>query len=64
MIPDIHAVILNEVAEGDTVWAELHYHRTQVDGKKFNVKGVTIQGIQDGQITWARLYFEPIQAPH
>ncbi len=57
-IPDIQVEILNEVAEGDTVWAELHYHGTQTNGKKFTVRGVTIQGIQDDQIIWARLYIE------
>jgi hypothetical protein len=48
----------------DTVWAELHYHGTQNDGKKFSVKGVTLQSMQAGQICWARLYIEPVQEPH
>ena len=47
-IPDIQAKILKEVEEGNTVWAELCYHGTQTDGKEFNVKGVTLLGIQDG----------------
>jgi hypothetical protein len=63
-VPDIHIDILNEAVEGDTVWAELHYYGTQTDSKKFSVKGVTLQGIQDGQICWARLYIEPVQEPH
>ena len=63
-IPDIQVVVLGEVEEGDTVWAELHYHGTQTDGKKFTVRGVTIQGIQADQIAWARLYVEPVQEPH
>src|SRR5258708_11865428 len=62
-IPDIQVEILNEVAEGDTVWAELHYHGTQVDGKQFTVKGVTLSGISADQISWARLYIEPVQEP-
>jgi predicted SnoaL-like aldol condensation-catalyzing enzyme len=60
-IPDIQVEILNEVTESDTVWTELHYYGTQTDGKKFNVRGVTIQGIQADQIIWARLYIEPVQ---
>ena len=60
-IPDIQVEILNEVAEGDTVWAELHYHGTQIDGKKFTVRGVTLLHIQADQISWARLYIEPVQ---
>jgi ketosteroid isomerase-like protein len=60
-VPDIQVDILNEVKEGDTVWAELHYHGMQSDGKKFNVKGVTLTGIQADQIIWARLYIEPVR---
>ena len=60
-VPDIQVDILNEVEEGDTVWAELYYHGIQTDGKRFSIKGVTIQGIQDGQICQARLYIEPVQ---
>src|SRR5258708_21532112 len=63
-IPNIQVEILNEVAEGNTVWAELHYHETQTDGKKLNVKGVTLSGIHADQISWARLYIEPVQEPH
>lgn len=60
-VPDVQVEILNEVTEGDTVWAELHYHGTQTDGKKFNVRGVTLQGIQADQMIWARLYIESVQ---
>jgi predicted SnoaL-like aldol condensation-catalyzing enzyme len=63
-VPDIQVDILNEVEEGDTVWAEVHYLGTQNDGKRFNVKGVTLLGIQADQITWARLYIEPVEEPH
>ena len=63
-MPDFQVEVLSEAVEGDTVWAELHYHGTQTDGKKFSVKGVTIQGIQADQICWARLYIEPVQDPH
>ena len=62
-VPDIQVDILNEVEERDTIWAEMYYHGTQTDGKKFSIKGVTIQGIQGGQICWARLYIEPVQNP-
>ena len=63
-IPDIQIEILNEVAEGDTVWAELHYHGTQTDGKKFMVRGVTLSRIQADQIIWARLYIEEVKELH
>jgi ketosteroid isomerase-like protein len=63
-IPDIQIEILGELEEGDTVWAELHYHGTQTDGKKFNVRGVILQGIQADQIIWARLYIEEVKELH
>jgi ketosteroid isomerase-like protein len=59
-IPDIQIEILGEVEEGDTVWAELHYHGTQTDGKKHTVRGVTLMGMQTDQIIWARLYIETL----
>ena len=59
-IPDIQIEILGEVEEGDTVWAELHYHGTQTDGEKHAVRGVTLQGIQADQIIWARMYIETL----
>jgi ketosteroid isomerase-like protein len=58
VIPDIQVEILGEVEEGDTVWAEVNYHGTQTDGKKYTVSGVWLMGIQADQISWARLYFE------
>ncbi len=63
-IPDIQIDILNEVEEGDTVWAELYYHGIQTDGKRFSVRGVTLLGIQADQIIWGRLYIEPVQELH
>jgi limonene-1,2-epoxide hydrolase len=61
-IPDIQIDILNEAEEGDTIWAELHYHGTQVDRKQFAIRGVLLQGVQDEKIVWARLYIEPVEA--
>jgi hypothetical protein len=52
------------VEEGDTVWAELHYHGTQTDGKKYTVTGVILQGIQADLISWARLYIEEVKVLH
>jgi ketosteroid isomerase-like protein len=63
MMPDFRVDILSEVMEGDMVWAELHYHGTQIDGKKQVTRGVTIAGIQREQIAWARLYIEIVQMP-
>jgi ketosteroid isomerase-like protein len=63
-MPDFQAEVLSEAVEGDTVWAELHYHGTQVDGKKQVTRGVIISGIQGEQIVWAKLYIVTIQELH
>jgi len=62
-MPDFQAEVLSKAVEGDTVWAELHYHGTQVDGKKQATRGVTISGIQGDQIVWSKLYIVTIQEP-
>lgn len=60
-IPNIQVDILNEVEERNTVCAELHYHGMQTDGKEFNVRGVSLMGVQADQVIWARLYIEPVE---
>jgi ketosteroid isomerase-like protein len=55
-MPDYRVEILSEAVEGDTVWAELYYHGTQIDGKKQVTRGVTISSIHGNQIAWAKLY--------
>ena len=62
-MPDFQTEVLSEAVDGDTVWAELHYYGTQVDGKKQATRGVTISGIQGEQIVWAKLYIVTIQEP-
>ncbi|MGH2497140.1 MAG: nuclear transport factor 2 family protein [Ktedonobacteraceae bacterium] len=62
-MPDFRVDILSEAIEGDTVWAELLFHGTQIDGQKQVTRGVTISGIQEEQIAWARLYIETVQMP-
>ena len=54
--PDIQVDILSEVVDGNTIWAELYIHGTQIDGRKHSTRGVVIQRIRDGLIEWARLY--------
>ena len=55
-MPDFRAQVQRSVVEGDTVWAELSYYGTQADGKKQVTRGVTISGMQEGQIAWSKLY--------
>ena len=55
-MPDFRVEVLSEAVAGDTVWAELLYRGTQVDGKKQATRGVTLSGIQGNQIVWTKLY--------
>jgi ketosteroid isomerase-like protein len=59
--PDIAATLLRCTADGETVWAEWEWRGTRSDGAPFAMAGVTIQGIHDDRIVWARLYMEPVQ---
>ena len=60
LVPDMQARLLNEVEDGEVVWAELHFYGTQADGKKYSAWGVNILGIKNGQIKWGRIYTEPV----
>lgn len=59
-IPDFHAELLGSVNDGDTTWAEWHWTGTRSDGQPFEVRGVTLFEIHDGQITAGRLYMEDV----
>ncbi len=59
-MPDFQTEVLSEAVEGDTVWAELLYHGTQVNGTKHVTRGVTISGIQGKQIAWSKLYIASV----
>ena len=60
-VPDIHAELLRSAVDGDTIWAEWHWFGTNNDGGLFNVRGVTIMGVQTDKIMWGYLYMEPVQ---
>ncbi len=60
-VPDFQAQLLNSTAQGDTAWAEWQWTGTRADGTRLDMRGVTLFGIQEGRITWGRLYMEPVQ---
>src|SRR5579875_3468291 len=60
-VPDLTARLLGTVVQGDTVWAEWEWKGTRRDGVPFHQRGVTIQGTNRNQLTWARLYMEPVE---
>ncbi len=61
-MPDFHSELLSSAVSGDTVWAEWRWQGVRVDGHRMEMRGVTILGVQNNSISWARLYMEPVQA--
>jgi ketosteroid isomerase-like protein len=60
-VPDIRAELLAATVDSDgTEWSEWHWHGTRSDGSRFEMRGVTIMGIAQDRIVWARLYMEPV----
>ena len=59
-VPDITATIVRQAQNGDTIWVEWEWRGTHRDGSPHLTRGVTIQGIEDGQVAWVRLYMERV----
>jgi ketosteroid isomerase-like protein len=57
-IPDFQAELLRLTVVGNEEWAEWIWQGTKEDGTPFEERGVSIFGIRDGRIAWARLYLE------
>jgi len=59
-IPDFRAELRQSVTDGDTTWSEWHWSGTRGDGQPFDMRGVTLFEIRDGQIVAGRLYMEAL----
>jgi ketosteroid isomerase-like protein len=57
-IPDFRAELLRLAVVDDMEWGEWIWRGTKEDGTSLEERGVTIMGIRDGRIAWARLYLE------
>ena len=54
--PDFEAELLRHSSDGNVVWSEWHWSATGL-----NMAGVTVMGIKEGRISWARLYMETVE---
>ena len=54
--PDLEVEVLRQSSKRDVVWNEWHWSATGLQ-----MAGVTVMGIREGRIAWARLYMEPIE---
>jgi ketosteroid isomerase-like protein len=59
-IPDFHAEVVRSVRDGETVWTEWHWTGSRTDGEPFDVRGVTLFEVRQGQIVAGRLYMEDV----
>jgi ketosteroid isomerase-like protein len=57
-IPDFQTELLRLAVVGNEEWAEWIWQGTKEDGTPFESRGMSIFGIRDGRIAWARLYLE------
>jgi ketosteroid isomerase-like protein len=61
-VPDLQVGVVKETTDGTTTWSEWVWRGSHADGRPFLMKGVTVFGLRDdGLITWARLYMEPVE---
>ena len=60
-VADVRAELLAKTEDGGVEWAEWHWHGTRSDGSLFQMRGMTIEGTRNGQISWQRLYMEEVE---
>jgi ketosteroid isomerase-like protein len=58
-VPDFRAEC-RSVVDGGTVWTEWRWSGTRTDGELFEMRGVTLFEIRDGQVVAGRLYMENV----
>jgi limonene-1,2-epoxide hydrolase len=62
-LPDFHAKLIRTAVDQEMVWAEWHWSGTQKDKVRVDMLGVTIFGVRENRIIWARAYMEPLHNP-
>lgn len=60
-VPDLRSKLIRSASDENTFWAEWEWTGTRRDGKRFDMRGVTIQEERDGKIAWVRLFMEPVE---
>ena len=61
-VPDFQAELVAKAVEADTLWSEWRWRGTHEDGSRLDMAGVIVCGVNDGALTWARLYVEPVES--
>jgi ketosteroid isomerase-like protein len=61
-VPDFRAEVVRVARGDDAVWSEWRWTGTRKDGRRQDVRGVTITGIPNDRIAWGRFYLEEVGA--
>ncbi len=60
-VPDFRAELVLGVTTDDGVEVgEWRWSGTHVDGAPFEMRGVTVLGVENERVAWGRLYMEPV----
>jgi hypothetical protein len=60
-VPDFFAERVASCSSEGILWTEMSWKGTHRDGSPFLMRGVTVLGVRDDKIAWARLYMEPVE---
>jgi hypothetical protein len=58
---DFTVQLLRFSITSELIWAEWEWQGTRQDKSKLLMRGVTIMGVENSKIKWARLYVEPVE---
>ncbi|HUQ64751.1 MAG TPA: nuclear transport factor 2 family protein [Flavitalea sp.] len=58
---DFRAQLVRHAIDNNAIWAEWEWQGTRQDKTRLLMRGVTIMGVDDGKISWGRLYVEPVE---
>jgi hypothetical protein len=62
-VPDFRAELLaTAIGDHGVQIGEWHWSGTHVDGAPFDMRGVTVLGVEGDRIAWARLYMEATES--
>lgn len=59
-VRDLRAAIVRQTGDADAAWVEWDWTGSRGDGLPLAMRGVTILGLEDDRIAWARFYMEPV----
>lgn len=60
-VPDFFAERVAAASAEGVSWSEMRWSGTHRDGSPFLMRGVTVLGVREDKIAWARLYMEPVE---